>query len=206
MVECHIFATMTPQKPVFDSLPPCGEESRMLYAGVGSRKAPPEVLASMTRLAAWLMSRGYTLRSGAAAGADQAFEAGAGHMKEIFPGGRPAGDREHAVARELHPNPQALDRSRHSRYVWNLMARNTNQVFGADLGSPVDFLVCWTPDGAEHWSERTQATGGTGQAIEMASRKGIPVVNMARPGWRERILGIVGAKPAAGGNTASRDT
>jgi hypothetical protein len=196
---------MATHTPVFDSLPPVGPAPRLLYAGVGSRKSPPEVLASMTRLAAWLRSRGYTLRSGAAAGADQAFEAGADDMKEIFPGGRPAGEREHAVARELHPNPHALDRSRHSRYVWNLMARNTNQVFGAGLDSPVDFVVCWTPDGAEHWSERTQATGGTGQAIEMASRKGIPVVNMARAGWRERIVGVCGANPATGGNTAARE-
>lgn len=173
--------------PEFDLLPGPGGQRSLTYAGVGSRTTPPDVLAEMTRVASRLASMGYTLRSGGAQGADLAFEAGAGRNKDIFPGSARAGAREHAIAREVHPSPYALDRSRNPGFVWNLMARNTNQVFGRHLDSPVDFVLCWTPDGAEHHFERTRATGGTGQAIEMASRKGIPVINMNRAGWEERL-------------------
>lgn len=178
--------------PEFDLLPGPGGRRNLAYAGVGSRTTPPDVLAEMTRVASRLASMGYTLRSGGAQGADLAFEAGAGPMKEIFPGSARAGAREHAIAREVHPSPFALDRSRNPGFVWNLMARNTNQVFGRNLDSPVDFVLCWTPDGAEHHGERTRATGGTGQAIEMASRKGIPVINMSRPGWEARLDSVLG--------------
>jgi hypothetical protein len=149
----------------------------------------------MTRVASMLSARGYTLRSGAAEGADTAFEAGAGDMKEIFPGSLRTGPRELSVAREVHPSPFAIDRSRNPGYVWNLMARNTNQVFGRDLDSPVDFVLCWTPDAIEHHSERTRLTGGTGQAIEMASRKGIPVINMARADWQDRLMVALNIQP-----------
>ena len=55
----------------------------MFYAGIGSRKCPPEILFLMTASAEKLAQRGYTLRSGGASGADSAFEAGA-TRKEIY--------------------------------------------------------------------------------------------------------------------------
>jgi hypothetical protein len=54
------------------------------YAGIGSRRAPAEILTVMTALASQLAERGYTLRSGHAAGSDQAFERGAGTRAEIY--------------------------------------------------------------------------------------------------------------------------
>lgn len=53
------------------------------YAGIGSRRTPPEVLGRMRRVAERLDARGYTLRSGGADGADSAFADGATD-KEIF--------------------------------------------------------------------------------------------------------------------------
>ena len=50
--------------------------TKRYYAGIGSRETPPEVLELMSRLAARLAARGYVLRSGAADGADSAFEQG----------------------------------------------------------------------------------------------------------------------------------
>lgn len=47
------------------------------YAGIGSRNTPADILDLMTHLARRLDSRGYTLRSGGADGADAAFERGA---------------------------------------------------------------------------------------------------------------------------------
>lgn len=56
------------------------------YAGIGSRRTPPDVCADMTRIAQALGARGFTLRSGGAAGADQAFEEGAAdqRLREIY--------------------------------------------------------------------------------------------------------------------------
>ncbi len=63
--------------------------------------------------------------------------------------------------------------------VPEFMARNSHQVLGADLKSPVDFVICWTPDGCETERQRVWETGGTGQAIALADRWGVPVVNLA---------------------------
>jgi hypothetical protein len=71
------------------------------------------------------------------------------------------------------------------------MARNSHQILGVGLNDPVAFVICWTPDGAEHERECGPKTGGTGQAIRLASRRGIPVVNLARAGALERIADLV---------------
>ncbi|MBU2726318.1 DUF4326 domain-containing protein [Acidithiobacillus ferridurans] len=164
------------------------------YAGIGSRDTPASILDLMTRIARRLSARepwGYTLLSGGAAGADSAFERGAGSAKEVFlpwngynGGGSPdAGGRIQAlplsdayrVAAELHPGWSRLSDAARA-----LMARNSHQILGADLKNPVDFVICWTPDGCETEAKRSRRTGGTGQAIALASRWGIPVFNLRR--------------------------
>jgi hypothetical protein len=168
------------------------------YAGIGSRKTPPNVLKQMERLASRLCSRGWTLRSGGAPGADAAFERGAFRIRvsrtELFlpwPGfhGRRVGHvcpsvEAYALAERYHPNWQRL-----SGEARALVARNGHQVLGADLASPVGFVLCWTPDGATETT--TRATGGTGQAIRIAVAHGIPVWNLQREDHRaewERVV------------------
>ena len=57
----------------------------MHYAGIGSRQTPELVLNSMMTIARHLARLGHTLHSGAAAGADSAFEQGCGEgSKFIF--------------------------------------------------------------------------------------------------------------------------
>ncbi len=162
------------------------------YAGIGSRNTPPEVLAIMARIAARLALRGYTLRSGGADGADTAFEEGAGTAKEVFlpwPGfnGRDSpyptpSANAYRVASALHPAWARLEAGPQA-----LHARNSHQILGAELGTPVDFVVCWTPDGCESEKTRSTKTGGTGQAIALADRWGIPVFNLAGAGALDRI-------------------
>lgn len=149
----------------------------------------------MHEIALRLARRGLVLRSGGADGADSAFEAGcdaAGGRKEIwlpakgFNGSSsalfPPTDAAKRVAAAAHPLWPRL-----SMFAQQLHARNAHQVLGADLDDPVLFVVAWTPDGAECEAERTHATGGTGQAITLASRAGVPVINLARPGGLDRI-------------------
>ena len=52
-----------------------------LYAGVGARKTPADVLGWMERIAAGMATQGWTLRSGGARGADSAFERGCNTAK-----------------------------------------------------------------------------------------------------------------------------
>jgi hypothetical protein len=180
-------ATLQSGKEEFDKLPSKSSTPTMTYAGIGSRETPKEVMDQMTELAKELESRGYTLRSGGAQGADTAFEKGVTSKKEIFPGAQKSGEREMKIAREIHPNPNALDNSKNPAFVWNLMARNTNQVFGKNLDTPVDFVIAYTQDGLTDYTKRTIKSGGTGQAIDMASRKGIPVINLANSNWRQEL-------------------
>lgn len=196
-----------PGMPEFNKLP-AYTGNTMSYAGIGSRRTEDAVdpdskrpiLEVMEELATELESLGYKLNSGHAEGPDQAFEKGVKEdsHKQIFTKSD-ATSRTYKIAREVHPNWKSL-----GAYAKGLQARNTFQVFGRDLDKPVDFVLCYTPDGAENDPRTGETehltgynrpgipnTGGTGQAISMASMKGIPVINMANPGWRARLDAIL---------------
>lgn len=194
--------------PEFDKLPGKSDTPTMTYAGIGSRETPQDVLDVMTKAATYLESLGYTLRSGGAEGADTAFEKGVKSKKQIFKGFDKTGDTEKKIAHEIHPNLQGAmegskkravakgkDGERSAKAVENLMARNTNQIFGNKLDTPVDFVLAYDPSG---WTGKgpRPVKGGTLQAIDMAARKGIPVINMADPNWREQLKEVLKNKPA----------
>lgn len=156
----------------------------LVYAGVGSRRTPENILQDMTFIAKKLEEKGYDLRSGGADGADKAFEAGAGVQKQIFvPWDGFNGikqlykipDKAFEIAQQNHPAWNNL-----SQAIKCLMARNVQQVLGAYLQQPCEFVICWTPDGAFHDKQRSMVTGGTGLAISVASKNGIPVFNIKR--------------------------
>lgn len=172
------------------------------YAGVGSRETPPEMLEKLKQLASSLAKRGYILRSGAADGADAAFEEGA--KLSGVPGSTEIwlpwpGFNMHADT-GLFPSPAHYEKAATVHPAWSrlkqgaksLHARNTGQVSGSDLSTHVDFVLCWTADGCESEAERTADTGGTATAICLADRLGIPVFNLAKEGsyWRfvEHVL------------------
>lgn len=176
----------------------------MIYTGVGSRETPESVLVYMRQLAFRLASRGYLLRSGAAEGADAAFEAGcleAQGKSEIFLPWK--GFNQHAdtgfypaeahfeAAALLHPAWESLGRGPRA-----LHARNVGQVLGLHLNAPASFVVAWTQDQCESEATRTRKTGGTATAIVLADRRGIPVFNLAKPGAKERLTAFVLAELA----------
>ncbi len=154
------------------------------YAGVGARKTPPEVLELMTRIAAALAIAGMRAATGDAVGADHAFRTG-DPRAEVFTT-QDATETTIAIAKEVHPTPYALSDS-----GVLLMARNTNQVFGKALDQRVSFVLCWTPDGCESFTTRSRQTGGTGQAIALASHANIPVFNLKNRDAFDRLLAHV---------------
>jgi hypothetical protein len=139
------------------------------YAGIGSRETPPEVLAKMEAIAKALATKGYTLRSGGATGADKAFEKGAVSKEILY--ANMATKESIDLALTYHPNPTALKAK--GDYVLGLMGRNMQIILGRNLDSPVDFVVCWTKDGGP--------TGGTGQALRYCMKNGFTVYNLFYP-------------------------
>lgn len=161
------------------------------YTGIGSRKTPPEVLASMTWLAVQLYDLGYTLRSGHAVGADRAFEYGAEERADVYlpwkdfgvkpyknDPGCPVMGNPIVVDNLISKNHVELysqvcfnmqrDPACFSRGIKLLTYRDMHQVVGHEETFKLsDFVVCWT-----------QAPGGTHYAMEAARLHGIPVFNM----------------------------
>lgn len=156
------------------------------YCGIGSRETPMEVLDYMEHFARAVGSTGkFILRSGGAKGADTAFENGVmdkGYPKEIFVpwigyNGRLGRaykvpfmeprlyDLASRIAESCHPNWNAC-----SKGVKTMHIRNVAQVLGGDLKDHSRFVVCWTKGGL--------GQGGTGQAIRIARKFGVPVFDL----------------------------
>jgi hypothetical protein len=155
------------------------------YAGIGSRETPASIMMLMGNIARTLADRGYTLRSGGAPGADQAFEFGTPVMvqMEIYVPwhgfmGRPDTmsklglnyGEARSIAEKFHPRWNYLSES-----VRKIMTRNTFQVLGPNCHNLSKFIVCWTKDG--------KASGGTGQALRIADAQTpkIPIYNLYDP-------------------------
>ncbi len=150
------------------------------YAGIGSRETPPMVLGLMRGIARMLALRNYTLRSGGAPGADQAFEYGTSvlvQMEIFLPWEYFEGKSDNL---KLTPHELAVARSIAEKYhpnwsdckepVRKLHTRNVMQILGRDCETLSKFVVCWTKDG--------KASGGTGQALRIAETKRIPIYNL----------------------------
>lgn len=181
------------------------ERSHLHYAGVGARASPPDVLELMRAVAVICGRAGLILRSGAAAGADLAFEQGAqsvGAEKQIF---LPWPGFNGSESKWDHPLPDAFDLAAQVHPAWpelspearKLQARDVHQILGPELKQVSAFVVCWTADGATCESECTSETGGTGCAIRLATRYRIPVINLARPDHRQRVEAAVQADAGA---------
>ncbi len=150
------------------------------YTGIGSRDTPRNVMDNMIAYAEFLSKAGYTLRSGAAKGADTAFEIGCDNAhgkKEIYlpwqffnnSVSKHIVNRELAftIAKQFHPHWNNL-----SQGGQKLQARNTHQILGQDLYVKTDFVICWTKGGA--------GRGGTGQAIRLAEYLDVPILDLGR--------------------------
>lgn len=145
------------------------------YAGIGSRATPAYMCTRLYHIAKYLTLKGYTLRSGGADGADVAFEQGCDSLlgnKEIFLPWKQFNNN----TSELHnPTAAALELAEKIHPAWHnctqgarkLHARNTHQILGIDLKTPVSFVLCWTHD-----------RGGTKQATRLADKLNIPIINL----------------------------
>lgn len=148
------------------------------YSGIGSRQTPLEVCKLFSEIASALEVNNYILRSGAADGADSAFERGVNDPsnKEIFlpwlgfnnhPSNLLPCDGCAEIVSQIHPKWNSL-----SQGAKKLHSRNVKQVLGDNLSSPVEFVLCWTDGG--------KTVGGTATAIRLAEFLNIPVFNFGK--------------------------
>lgn len=175
------------------------------YAGIGSRETPPDAMRTGVMFSNILAELGYDLNSGGCPlGMDKACLKGAyanktsdksknriylswdgmaelRHNPEMgfydaqrFPNYEEAGK----IALETRGSFERLGRGGIAH-----MTRNVYQILNDDLRTPVDFVFCWAiPQGtAGH------VKGGTGQAVKLALKYGIPVYNLYHAEVRDRI-------------------
>ena len=178
-----------------------------VYAGVGARRTPPAVLDSMRDMARELAARGWHLRTGGATGADSAFaHAVPAGQRTVFVPWRGyngwdaakcrvlGADEIRTMRKAVAPHHPAWERC--AGRVRDLHARNVAVLLGADLGQPVDAMVCWT--------DRGRVSGGTGMAIRVARQQGIPVLNLAETDPREAMRRLEGIGASVGVSLSRR--
>jgi hypothetical protein len=165
----------------------------MFITGIGSRKTPAPILTRMEQIAERAgLHLSYTLRSGAAPGADTAFErgwdtSGGGkkeiylpwayfekHSSELYLDNLPKLLDAWKITEMFHPKPSALTRGPRA-----LIMRNAHQVLGRDLLTPSDLVLCWNDGG--------YVRGGTSQAMRIARHYRIPVINMHDEDWQAQL-------------------
>lgn len=81
-------------------------------------------------------------------------------------------DTARGMTKKFHPKSEKL-----SQYQAKLMDRNAFQVLDLDLETPVDMVICWTPDGCIDGRQTTRQTGGTGHALRISADHGVPIFN-----------------------------
>lgn len=150
------------------------------YAGIGSRETPSYIEPMIEEVSFFLSKFGYILRSGAATGADSMFEKYSVKKEIYLPWANfnkstsefyldkidpHIVEKSSEIAKKYHPSWFSL-----SDAGKKLMTRNTFQILGSDLQTPVKFVICWTRGGG--------IKGGTGQAMRIAKDHGIPIFNL----------------------------
>lgn len=159
-----------------------------LYAGIGSRETPPDILEEFENIAEFLARNDFVLRSGHAPGADQAFERGCDRVKgkkEIF---LPWYKFEGSDSKLCNVSQEAFDLASKFHPRWSiiesngakkLLARDGYQVVGEDLKTYSDFIVCYTKNGSGY--------GGTGQALRIAKSFNIPIFDFGDVRVKEKF-------------------
>lgn len=177
------------------------EEKPLYYTGIGSRQTPKFQCNIFYNLGQAFASHVqgdpvFVLRSGGAKGADTAFEQGCdsvGGEKQIFLPWKNFNNNKSPLyeipeqAYTIAADVYGLTWSRLKQTTKNFMARNVLQILGPSLNEYSIMVLCWTSDGCISKDERTKQSGGTGQAIALASELDIPVFNFCRDNENERF-------------------
>jgi hypothetical protein len=168
------------------------------YAGIGSRTISEQESVEIHDIANRL-SKSYVVYSGNACGADISFQIGSGGTCVINLPWDGFNDNKYDIkdslcsyvvedeesiesVKEFHPNYSALGYAGKK-----LMARNYRQIMGfKPLYPKVDFVICCADE-----DKKGNVKGGTGQAVRIAQKFKIPVINIRREGWKKHLIGVL---------------
>lgn len=166
----------------------------MIFAGIGSRETPANILDYMFDIALQLAAQGVVLRSGKADGADLAFQhgylayadnKGACRAEILLPwyNWQSSVDdrwdilvedddivhRAMQICSKVHPAWNKLKRSHKLMHT-----RNMFQILGPKLDADelADFVIFWAPE----FNDRVE--GGTASAVNLARKFSVPNFNM----------------------------
>lgn len=175
------------------------------YTGVGSQETPSDILDVMIMVGRKLASKGWVLRSGAAKGADSAFELGwfqwwaeqtpwpnQAYAEIYLPwNGFNSHGRDACFGGNIVPSmddynlwKQAIEVAKEIHPYWDrcspaakkLHTRNVYQVLGKDLKTPSRFVVAYSK-----LDKHGEPTGGTRTAIKLAEKYEIDCFNLYKP-------------------------
>ena len=162
-----------------------------LYAGIGPRKTPTQVLGLLTTLSHDLSLLGWKLRSGKGKGADQAFEVGTSN-KEIwlpclpFNGQHFADDTFKVSSRSAIIRQIAAEYHSHystcSDFIQSLFDRNVNIILGDEAADPVSAVIYWHEADNDMWT-----FGGTNHSLRIAAAYNIPAFNVELEYDRQKL-------------------
>lgn len=161
------------------------------YGGLCNPEAPENILNQMKTLAQRLELKGYTLRTNGGKGGEEAFKSGATDIEIHLPWKNFNGndsklnrttDEAKALIAQFAPGYDALKPA-----VQTIIASKAHVILGKDLKNPIQFLICWTQDGAETLEKRNARTGYIGVAIALAASLKIPVFNLQNPDALDRL-------------------
>jgi hypothetical protein len=170
------------------------ENNMKTYAGIGSRRLTPTEWDLCFRTGKWLAQQGWTLKTGACQGADQAFAEGALTTEEDvilyipwpsyeFKWVEPARGQgavrrilryddidAYASVNKFHPNPTILSDAIKKLHARNFLIVNNTQ-----------FVIAWPKPTTKG------RLGSTGQGIRIAANLGIQTIRMDEPIDRTRV-------------------
>lgn len=177
--------------------------SLLTYAGIGSRDTPDIVQEWIEQISLALMARGFKVNSGNAKGADKAFTRripvqarriylprsgfGGPTPDAVIPEQWDTWARAVEIAKSVHPYWDKL-----AAYDIQFMGRNTHQILGDDLETPVQFAMLWAPRPVIRDGKLVDVDGGTGQAVRLAASLGIAAYNLGIPDHRAKIGATLG--------------
>lgn len=150
---------------------------KKIYSGVGSREISDEAKKICFEVGKQMALAGWTLRSGAAEGADTAFEQGAlsvGGKCEIYLPWKGYSNHPYGTY-DIPKEAFAIAGGHHNYYdrvsqgVQKLLARNVQILLGKNLDKPSELVLAW-------WNEESR---GTRHTLSVAATYEIKSYNLA---------------------------
>ena len=165
---------------------------KLIYTGIGSRKITGEIEDVITAIAKRLSKLGFTCRTGDAKGSDTIFKDNSERVNSYLPWEKFNGSDSKFYTQP--PITKTIASFNHIGWDWltpavqKLMSRNVLQLLGNDVDTESDFIICYTEDGCDDYKTRNyKTTGGTGLAISLGSKIGIPIYNIGKEGAIDKI-------------------